>query len=164
MSVEDCIRDLDTLRLASSSHWFSSCLTFRNWNVITCYMLACWKPSAKGTVLWYCSGSPQNKTGWNCQVPVLNGLLLSMSHLHTCTRRTAVSTHPQRLLLSDIGYEQSPQLALRGFRMETRSSKAKNNIRQVCCPAVVGLRSCCAVESRVCVLTSLAANPIPCHV
>lgn len=79
-----------------------------------------------------------------------------MSHLHTCTHsKTDGSTHvaPQRLLLSGMSHEQSSQLALRGFRMETWSSGAKNNIRQVCFPAVAGLGSWCAVESRVCVLT-----------
>lgn len=64
-------------------------------------------------------------------------------------------TPPQWLLLSDTSHEQSPQLALRGFRTETWSSGAKNNIRQVCCPAVAGLRSCGAEQSWVCVQTGV---------
>lgn len=103
--------------------------------------------------------APHNqKNKWPSRhVLVLTGLLLSMSHLHTYThaeRQTVTCIQPpQRLLLSDMSHEQSPQLALRGFRTETWSSGAKNNIRQVCCPAVAGLGNCGTEEIRVCVLT-----------
>ena len=79
-------------------------------------------------------------------------------HKHTHTHRKTdgyTYTHPQKLLLCDVSHEQSPQLALRGFRAETWSSGAKNNIRQVCCPAVAVLGSCGTEESRVCVLTGV---------
>lgn len=75
---------------------------------------------------------------------------VSPSHTHSDTQ-----TPPLRLLLSDMSHEQSPQLALRGFCTETWSSGAKNNIRQVCCMAVAGLRRCGTEESRVPALTGV---------
>lgn len=60
---------------------------------------------------------------------VYRSACLTFTHAHIEKTDADMDTPPQRLLLSDMSHEQSPQLALRGFCMETWSSGAKNNIR-----------------------------------
>lgn len=86
--------DMNTLTFAYPSYWFPSCLTFQKCNVITCCTQACWKPSAKGTVVAL-SQTHWRHTALASVVLALTGLKLSMSHLHT-DRQTETCLRPLR--------------------------------------------------------------------
>lgn len=57
-------------------------------------------------------------------------LTFTHTNAHVEKQTGATRTRPRRLSLSDASHERSPRLLFGGFRAETRSSGAKNNIRQ----------------------------------